>query len=201
MSDPYIYPMSDGTRVETPLTDIVNASQPPERGVTPHTDASRSSMSSLTSPSMSADPSEYREPHLAALLSSHHLGPPLMPRVRNESNSHGWAAQQRQPNRVMKHPKRYTCNECAKSYAHAKNLREHKAKHRSERYPCDICGESVAEKRNLPRHKQLKHGIHHTSTTCSRREITLDPKDGSQEATIQKKTTNFAYDIGRNCNT
>ncbi|OAL01709.1 hypothetical protein IQ06DRAFT_127430 [Phaeosphaeriaceae sp. SRC1lsM3a] len=201
MSDYSIYPLSDGTRAETFCTGTLDAFQSAKRGVTPCTDASRSSMSSLTSPPLSAHPPEYRELRPAPLPSSYHLDRPLMPRVRNEPNSDKGAEQPRQLIRVTKHPKRYKCNECAKSYAHAKNLREHKAKHRSERYPCDICGESVAEKRNLPRHKHLKHGIQHTSTTPSERHITLDPRHGSQEATIQKKTLNYECDTGRDCNT
>lgn len=200
MSDPFNYPLVDGPRADILSSYTVDALQPAEQDVTPLNDVSLSSTSSLASPRMGANPSEHRELHSAALPTPRHLGRPLMPRVRDKSNSHERAAPQSPLNRVTKQPTRYTCNECAKSYAHAKNLREHKAKHRNKRYPCEICGESVAEKRNLPRHKMLKHGIQHAFTTPSKRHVTLDPKNGSQTAKITKETKDYKYETVQDCN-
>jgi uncharacterized Zn-finger protein len=69
--------------------------------------------------------------------------------------------QQRQLEKHKRRHKLYCCNECNMSYAHPKNLREHKvSQHQGLRYSCDVlgCGKTVAQKKNLARHKASKHG-------------------------------------------
>jgi hypothetical protein len=163
--------------------DVVNAPQPAQRGPTPGSHRSQSIVSRLTSPftstSASTSPPEDREPGPTAVLSPRRLQPVLMASVRNEPNSRRRAVQQRPLNGVTKYSTPHRCNECPKSYPHAKNLREHKAKHRKERFFCDICGESVAEKRNLSRHKKLKHGIRDAIKASSIQRITHSPEERS----------------------
>ncbi|KAJ4989139.1 hypothetical protein SVAN01_05401 [Stagonosporopsis vannaccii] len=67
--------------------------------------------------------------------------------------------------RLRRHMKRHAsqvhaCNQCARWYPHAKNLREHKqTKHQGKRYKCDFpgCPDFVAQKKNLKRHKEKTH--------------------------------------------
>jgi hypothetical protein len=181
--DAYTHPGSNGAEGYMQHMNVFNALQPAKRSPTPSSHASRSSVSRLTSlftsTSASTSPPDYRESHPTTVLSPRRLQPVLMASVRNESNSNGRAIQQRQPNGVAKHSTSHRCNECPKSYSHAKNLREHKAKHRNERYFCDICGDSVAEKRNLSRHKRLKHGIRDAVKASPLQRITHGPEERS----------------------
>jgi hypothetical protein len=169
MIDPSAHLLLDGAQGDIKHVNIAGASQPAMRSPTPGTDASQSRLPSLTSPP------KYIESHPAVPLSPHHLRPLLMASVRNESDSHGRTIQERRLHSGTKNSKRHACNECSKSYSHAKNLREQKSKHRNERYSCSICGGSVAEKINLPRHKELKHGILRRLQRPWSRPTTIDP--------------------------
>lgn len=183
MINPCTRPVSNGAPGDLQYSDNDIASQHAQQDTTPCADAPLSSMCSLASPSPSASPRKHDELQRISALSSRHLKPLLMASVGNESSSHVPAVQNQQLNHGTKALKRHTCNECTKSYAHAKNLREHKAKHRNKRYSCDICGESVAEKRNLSRHIRLKHRIRGRLMAASTQTTAIDPGERSQEET------------------
>jgi hypothetical protein len=81
--------------------------------------------------------------------------------VRKASGSPQRSLQERQSSGHEGRHKRYSCDECTRTYPHRKNLREHKqTKHRQVRYFCDVegCKQSLAHKKNLSRHKAGKHG-------------------------------------------
>ncbi|KAH4018244.1 hypothetical protein HBI56_210750 [Parastagonospora nodorum] len=67
-------------------------------------------------------------------------------------------------------PKLYTCNQCTKGYAHAKNLREHKAKHRNKRL-----------------------------TAAPTEQTTIDTEERSREETVKEKPTQDKCNTGGNC--
>ncbi|KAH5039813.1 hypothetical protein HBI74_023060 [Parastagonospora nodorum] len=193
-------PVSNGAQGDAQHMEGANASQKAKQEVTPcTTDASLSSMCSLASPSSTASSQKHNHSRPTVVFSSRHLRPLAMATERNESGNHTQVVQHRQLTRGTKAPKLYTCNQCTKGYAHAKNLREHKAKHRNKRYSCEICGESVADKRNLPRHKRLRHSTRGRLTAAPTEQTTIDTEERSREETVKEKPTQDECNTGGNC--
>ena len=69
------------------------------------------------------------------------------------------STQSKMPNRFSSNQKRFTCNQCQKTFSRKGNLATHKITHSGEKpYHCDICQKKFAQSNNLTDHRRIHTG-------------------------------------------
>jgi hypothetical protein len=120
-----------------------------------------------TSPGQTSEsPTTSNDPEISRSVTQQPLAPISLQYVCREHGCSQRFTQRRQLENHRRKHKMFNCDECTASYAHPKNLREHRqSQHQGLRYYCGVdgCGKSMAQKKNLARHKASKHGLPNSS--------------------------------------